>query len=105
MVYPLLARSVHRLWRGELDLARNDLTWILERSKLSLDAQDNADARARLVTVATWQGRLDDTRALVADGLVLLAETDEIYPIAELCLAGMAAEAAIAERAAARRDE
>jgi DNA-binding CsgD family transcriptional regulator len=105
VVYPLLVRGLHRLWRGELELARDDLTWILERSKLSLDPQDDAEARARLVTVATWQGCPDDKRALVADGLVLLAETDELNPIAELCLAGMAAEAAIAERAAARRDE
>ncbi len=72
---------------------------------MSLDPQDSADTRARLVTVATWEGRLDDTRAVVADGLVSLAEADEAYPMAELCLAGLAAEAAIAERAAARRDE
>jgi DNA-binding CsgD family transcriptional regulator len=55
--------------------------------------------------VASWEGRLEDTRAVVADGLVSLAEADEAYPMAELCLAGLAAEAAIAERAAARRDE
>jgi len=105
MVYPLLARGLHRLWRGDLEEARADLTWILERSKVSLDSQDSADTRARLVMVATWEGRLEDTRAVVADGLVSLAEADEAYPMAELCLAGLAAEAAIAGRAAARRDE
>ncbi len=104
-VYPLLARGLQRLWRGDLVGAREDLTWILEESKVSLDPQDSADTRARLVTVATWEGRPEDTRAVVADGLVSLAEADEAYPMAELCLAGLAAEAAIAERAAASRDE
>ena len=104
-VYPLLARGLQRLWRGDLEGAREDLTWILEESKVSLDPQDSADTRARLVTVATWEGRLEDTRAVVADGLASLAEADEAFPMAELCLAGLAAEAAIAERAAASRDE
>jgi len=104
-VYPLLARSLHRLWRGELEGARADLTWILKQSKVSLDPQDSADVRARLVMVATWDGHLEDTRAVVADGLVSLAEADEANPMAELCQAGLAAEAAFAGRAAARRDE
>jgi DNA-binding CsgD family transcriptional regulator len=72
---------------------------------VSLDSQDGADTRARLVAAATWDGHPEDTRAIVADGLASLAEADEVYPMAELCLAGLAAEAAIAERAAARRDE
>jgi tetratricopeptide (TPR) repeat protein len=71
--YPLLARGLHRLWRGDLEGAREDLTWILERSKVSLDPQEDADTRARLVTVATWEGRSEDARAVVADGLVSLA--------------------------------
>src|SRR5215831_6826476 len=104
-VYPLMARALHRLWQGELDGARADLTWILEQSRVSLDPQDSADARARLVMVATWDGRAEDARAVVADGLVSLAEADEAYPMAELCAAGLAAEAALAERAIARRDE
>src|SRR5215470_17356484 len=104
MVYPLLARGLHRLWSGDLEGAREDLTWILERSKVSLDPQDGANTRALLVTVATWEGHLDDTRAVVADGLVLLAEADQADPMAELCLAGLPAEAALASRPAARRD-
>src|SRR5215468_5470601 len=104
MVYPLLARGLDRLWRGDLDGAREDLTWILERSKVSLDPQDGANTRALLVTVATWEGQLADTRAVVADGLVSLAEADQADPMAELCLAGLAAEAALASRPAARRD-
>src|SRR5215813_2720414 len=105
MVNPLLARGMQRLWRGDLEGARKDLTWILERSKLSLDPQDYVPARAWLVTVATWEGRPEDARAVVADGLASLAEADEADLMAELCLAGLAAEAALAARAAARRDE
>jgi tetratricopeptide (TPR) repeat protein len=56
MVYPLLARGLHRLWRGELEGARADLTWILEGSKVSLDSQDDADTRARLVTGRPGKG-------------------------------------------------
>ena len=103
-VNALLARGMYRLWRGDLEGARADLTRILERSKASLDPQDSAPAYAWLATVATWEGRLEDARAAVADGLESVAEIDQVGLMAELCLAGLAAEAAIAEQAAARRD-
>jgi DNA-binding CsgD family transcriptional regulator len=54
---------------------------------------------------ATWEGRPEDARAAVADGLASLAEVDQPDLVAELCLVGLAAEAALAGRAAARRDE
>jgi DNA-binding CsgD family transcriptional regulator len=104
MVNLLLARGLHRLWRGDLEAARADLTWILERPKGSLAPQDSAETRARLARVATWEGRPEDARAVVADGLASLEEADQAYLIAGLCLAGLAAEAAIAGRAAAHRD-
>jgi DNA-binding CsgD family transcriptional regulator/tetratricopeptide (TPR) repeat protein len=104
MVNPLLSRGLQRLWRGDLDGARTDLTWVLERSKTSLDPQDGVPARAWLATGATWQGRPEDARAAVADGLGSLAEVDQPDLVAELCLAGLAAEAALAGRAAAHRD-
>jgi len=99
MVNPLLARAMQRLWRGDLEGAREDLTWILEWSKKLLDPQDSVPARAWLVTVATWERHPEDARAVVADGLVSLAEADEADLMAELCLAGLAAEAALAGRA------
>jgi len=105
MVEPLLARGQQRLWRGDLEGARADLTWILERSKMSLDPQDSVPAYAWLAAEATWAGRPEDARGTVAAGLVLLDEVDEADLVAELCLAGLAAEAALAGRAAARRDE
>jgi DNA-binding CsgD family transcriptional regulator/tetratricopeptide (TPR) repeat protein len=101
---PLLVRARHRLWRGDLEGARADLTWLLERPKASLDPPDSADTQVRLATVATWEGRPEDARAAVTDGLASLAEADHLDLVADLCLAGLEAEAAIAERATARRD-
>ena len=105
MVDPLQTRGQQRVWRGDLEGARADLTWILERSKTSLDPQDDVPAHAWLATEAIWAGRPEDARATVADGLASLAEVDQADLVAELSLAGLAAEAALAARAAARRDE
>jgi DNA-binding CsgD family transcriptional regulator len=101
----LYPRALLRLWRGDLEGARADLTWILDLSQRSLDPQDSAPTLARLAMVATWEGNLEETRAAVADGLALLDEADEVHMVTDLCLAGLAAEAAIAERATARHDE
>ena len=105
MLNALLARSLRRLWLGDLEGARADLTWILGLPKASLDPQDKASALAMLVTVATWEGNLDETRAAVSGELASLAETDQPELVVEVCLAGLAAEAAIAARAAALHDE
>jgi len=105
MVTLLLPRGLHRLWRGHLEGARKDLNWILERSKTSLEPQDSVPAYAWLAAEATWAGRPEDARATVAAGLALLDEVDQADLVAELCLAGLAAEAALAGRAVARRDE
>jgi DNA-binding CsgD family transcriptional regulator len=101
----LPTRGLYRLWQGDLDGARADLTWLLRRSGVSPDPQYAAPALSRLAAVATWEGRPEEGRAAVADGLGLLAEVDDPELVIDLCLAGLTAEAAIAERAAARRDE
>jgi DNA-binding CsgD family transcriptional regulator len=97
------ARSLRRLWDGDLEAARADLTWLLRRSGVSLDPQYAAPALSRLAAVATWAGRPEDARAAVAEGLARLADVDDPELVVELCEAGLAAEAAIAELAAARR--
>jgi DNA-binding CsgD family transcriptional regulator/tetratricopeptide (TPR) repeat protein len=99
----LPTRSLYRLWRGDLAGARADLTWLLRRSGVSVDPQYAVPARSRLAAAATWEGRPEDARAVVVEGLALLAQVDDPDLLIELCLAGLAAEAAIAERAAARR--
>jgi DNA-binding CsgD family transcriptional regulator len=57
---------------------------------------------AGLAEAAIWDNRLPDARAAVANGLALLAGSEEPYWIVELCRAGLAVEAAIAEHARAR---
>jgi DNA-binding CsgD family transcriptional regulator/tetratricopeptide (TPR) repeat protein len=99
----LPTRSLYRLWVGDLESARVDLTWLLQRSDVSVDPQYAAPGWSRLAAVATWEGRLEDARAAVVDGLARLSQVDDPELMIELCLAGLTAEAAIAERAAARR--
>jgi DNA-binding CsgD family transcriptional regulator/tetratricopeptide (TPR) repeat protein len=101
----LPTRGLYHLWRGDLEAARAELTWLLDRSGVSLDPQYAAPALSRLAAAATWERRPEEARATVVRGLELLAEVDDPDLLAELCLAGVAAEAAIAERAAARRAE
>jgi DNA-binding CsgD family transcriptional regulator len=101
----LPTRSLLHLWRGDLEAARQDLTWLLERSGVSVDPQYAAPALSRLADVATWERRPEQARAAVVRGLGLLDEVDDPELVIELCLAGLAAEAAIAERVGARRAE
>jgi hypothetical protein len=58
-----------------------------------------------LAEAALWDGRLADARAAVADGLEFLATAEEPYWVTELCRAGLAVEAALAEHARARHAE
>jgi DNA-binding CsgD family transcriptional regulator len=101
----LLARGLHRLWRGDLTAAKADLTLAWERSKPSLDPQFRLVTLSRLVSVATWDGRPEETRTAVVDERTSLAEAEEPDVVADLFQAAMTAEAAIAERASARRDD
>ena len=56
-----------------------------------------------LAAVEVWEGRPEAARATVARGLALIEGADEARYVLALCLAGLEAEAAIAERAAAAR--
>jgi DNA-binding CsgD family transcriptional regulator len=102
-VIPLTARGTLRLLRGDLAGAEADFQRILEESPAPLDPQMAIPVFAGLAEVAVWDGRLPDARAAVAEGLAILATSDEPYWIAELCRTGLAVEAAVAEQARARR--
>jgi DNA-binding CsgD family transcriptional regulator len=67
-----------------------------------LDPQNATPVFAGLTETASWDGRLPDARAATADGLQTLATCEEPYRIIELCRAGLAVEAAVAEQARAR---
>jgi DNA-binding CsgD family transcriptional regulator/tetratricopeptide (TPR) repeat protein len=101
---PLRARATLRLRRGDLTGARADFKRILADSPAPLQPQDATPVHGGLAEVAMWEGRLPDARAAVADGLAVLATSDEPYWISELCRTGMAVEAALAERARARHE-
>ena len=102
-VRPLTVRGTLRLLRGDLVGAKADFQRILEESPAPLDPQDATPVFVGLAEVAVWEGRLPDARAAVADGLAILATSDEPYWIADLCGTGLAVEAAVAEQARARR--
>jgi tetratricopeptide (TPR) repeat protein len=100
-VSPLTARGTLRLLRGDLAGAEADFQRILEESPAPLDPQNATPVFAGLAEAAIWDGRLPDARAAVADGLAILATSDEPRWIAELCRTGLAVEAAVAEQARA----
>jgi DNA-binding NarL/FixJ family response regulator len=99
---PLTARGTLRLRQGDLAGAEADFRRILNDSPAPLDPQAATPVFSCLAEVAMWDGRLSDARVAVADGLAILATSEEPYLIAELCCAGMAVEAAAAELARAR---
>jgi DNA-binding CsgD family transcriptional regulator/tetratricopeptide (TPR) repeat protein len=98
----LMARGLLRLWRGQTAAARADLEAVLA-GQLRLDPQFASPLHARRARIATWEGELDEARASVAEGLALLAGTDDLQLLTRLYLAGIEAEATRAETARARR--
>jgi len=95
-----LARSMLHLLRGDLASARADVVAVQDSYQ---DPQDAARTFSLLATVATWEGRPEDGRAGAGKGLALLSGVVQPDLVVEVCLAGLEAEAAIAERAAASR--
>jgi DNA-binding CsgD family transcriptional regulator/tetratricopeptide (TPR) repeat protein len=98
----LTVRGTLRLRAGDLAGAQADLRSVADDASAPLDPQDAAPVWAGLAEVATWEGRLADARAAIANGQEALAGAEEPYWISELCRAGLAAEAATAEQARAR---
>ncbi|HKE98830.1 MAG TPA: AAA family ATPase [Actinomycetes bacterium] len=99
---PLTARGMLRLLQGDLAAAQADFRRVLDESPALPDPQNATPVFAGLAEVALWDGRLPDARATVADGLAILAASDDPSWITELCRTGLAVEAAVAEQARAR---
>jgi tetratricopeptide (TPR) repeat protein len=100
---PLTVRGTLRLRTGDLAGAQADLRQVLEEAPAPLDPQNATPVLIGLAQAALWDGRLDDARAAVADGLEVLATAEEPFWIGELCRTGLAVGAALAEQARARR--
>jgi DNA-binding CsgD family transcriptional regulator/tetratricopeptide (TPR) repeat protein len=100
----LCTRALLRLWRGDLAGARIDLAAAVDGRWDALHAQLASSALATMAGVATWEGRPSEARATVSRGLEAMEGVDDADQVIVLCLAGLEAEAAIAERAAAAHD-
>ena len=104
-VRPLTVRGTLRLRTGDLPGARADLRRVLDEAPAQLDPQNATPVLAGLAEAALWDGRPADGRAAVADGLEVLATSDEPYWVGELCRSGLAVAAALAEQARDRHAE
>jgi DNA-binding CsgD family transcriptional regulator len=105
-------RGLLRLRRGDVAAAEADFTFVLDRCRGALESEPGSAWRvfAGLAEAATWDGRLDEARAAAAEGLALVAESDEPSFVIPVAAAGLAAEAeraegALARHAAAERDD
>jgi DNA-binding CsgD family transcriptional regulator len=92
-----------RLWDGDLAAAQADFGQVLRESPAPLDPIGAAEVLWYLAETALWDGRLPDGRTAVADGLTMLADTEEFYWITRLCRTGLAVEAAAVEQTRGRR--
>jgi ATP/maltotriose-dependent transcriptional regulator MalT len=101
----LTVRATLRLHTGDLAGAQADLRRVVDEAPAPLDPHAAAPVFTGLAEAATWDGRPADAQAAVAHGLELLTTAEEPYWVTELCRAGLAAEAALAEQARARHAE
>jgi DNA-binding CsgD family transcriptional regulator/tetratricopeptide (TPR) repeat protein len=98
-----------RIWRAQFEIERGEFTSAVEL----LDEAEEGFAHHRTpqfagyfrdrAALAIWQGRLDDARAAVEQGLDLLAGAEEELWFWSLLTLGLRAEADRAEQARARR--
>ncbi|MCW2939009.1 MAG: helix-turn-helix transcriptional regulator [Actinomycetia bacterium] len=96
----LQTRALYLLHRGDLTGALEDLSAVRMLDPLEVGPQF-----ARMAVLAIWEGQLEEARAAAADGLAMLGDGngDGGYLVIEVIQAGLAAEAAIAERSLAQR--
>jgi len=100
---PLIARGNLRLWDGDLAAAQADFRQVLAELSAPPDPLGVAEVLWYLAEAALWDGRLPDGHTAVADGLAMLADTEEPYQIIRLCRTGLAVEAAVAGQGRGRR--
>jgi DNA-binding CsgD family transcriptional regulator/tetratricopeptide (TPR) repeat protein len=104
--YAFLMVAGLELARGEFQAAEAHLETIKERSLSLAGIPSHARQHAALVAeLRVWQGRLEEARAAVQDGLDRVAATDERMRSGLLLCLGMRVEADQAERGRARHDQ
>jgi DNA-binding CsgD family transcriptional regulator/tetratricopeptide (TPR) repeat protein len=103
--YAFLVVAGLEVARGEFHAAEAHLETIKERSLSLAGIPSHARQYAALVAeLWVWQGRLEEARAAVQDGLDRVAATDERLRSGRLLCLGMRIEADQAERGHARHD-
>lgn len=100
-----VARARLSMWRGDLDAAATALHEARERLQFVSPPQSVGPLRATEAELALWRGVPIDARAAAARGLEQLARSEEHAHGIALCWFGLWAEADIATRARATRDE
>jgi len=87
--------------RGRFDETRERLDTVRGLCSGAVDPQVHAPWSAMAAELALWEGRPDEARRAVAQGLAHLEHTDDAYLTAPLLPLGLWAEADLAERARA----
>jgi tetratricopeptide (TPR) repeat protein len=100
---PLLAAAMVEVGRGEFPAAEAHLAAVKERSLAGV-ADLAREYTALLAELRLWQGRLQEARAAVQDGLDRVAGTDEQMRSGRLLCLGLRVEADQAELGRARHD-
>jgi DNA-binding CsgD family transcriptional regulator/tetratricopeptide (TPR) repeat protein len=100
---PVLAAAMLEVGRGEFQVAEAHLEAIKDRSLAGV-ADLAREYTALVAELRVWQGRLQEARAAVQDGLDRVAGTDEQMRSGRLLCLGMRVEADQAERGRARHD-
>jgi DNA-binding CsgD family transcriptional regulator/tetratricopeptide (TPR) repeat protein len=104
--YIFLTVATLEVGRGEFHAAAAHLETVRERSLSLAGMPSHARQYAALVAeLRVWQGRLEEARAAVQDGLDRVAETDERLRSGLLLCLGMRVEADQAELGRARHDQ
>jgi DNA-binding CsgD family transcriptional regulator/tetratricopeptide (TPR) repeat protein len=105
-VYVFLTVATLEVARGEFQAAEGHLETVKERSLSLAGLPSHARQHAGLVAeLRVWQGRLEEARAAVQDGLDRVAETDERKRSGRLLCLGMRIEADRAELGRARHEQ
>jgi DNA-binding CsgD family transcriptional regulator/tetratricopeptide (TPR) repeat protein len=104
--YAFLMAAELEIARGEFHAAEAHLETVKERSMSLAGIPSHARQHASLLAeLRLWQGRLEDARAAVQDGLDRVAETDEQLRSGRLLCLGMRIEADQAELGRARQNQ
>jgi DNA-binding CsgD family transcriptional regulator/tetratricopeptide (TPR) repeat protein len=98
-----LARVKLSVGRGDFEAARHDLSLVRSMCAGAQDPRYQAPLLTLTAGLAIWEGRLEDARRAIAEGLRLVAESEDTWFLAPLVWHGLRAEADYEAQQGARR--